>query len=263
MPRFTAGLMSVTFRSLPLHDVATLAARAGLGKVSWSGDVHVQPGNFRQAALAAALCAGAGLDVESYGSYWRADGAPFGDIAATAARLGAPRIRVWAGASGSAGSSADHRARIAGNIARAADLAAGEGITLHLEFHPNTLTDTAESTVRLLADIAAARDNPSLPVRSYWQPRPGIDGPLALAELRQLGGTVGALHVFSWDARANRLPLKVHAGAWRERLETLAQGSAGSIDLMLEFVAGDSPDQLLRDASELHSWIEGLRARPE
>jgi len=255
MTVFSAGLMSVTFRNQSIAGVVRLAREAGLGMLSWSGDVHILPGNDGQADQARELCAAAGIGIEGYGSYWRADDSPIDAIAATAARLGAPRIRVWAGSTGSAATTDAERIKIALHIASAADHAAALGIALHLEFHRNTLTDTAESTLALLSDVAAAREVAEHPVRSYWQPRPGIGDAQALFELAQLQGHVDALHVFSWDADGSRLPLGDMAGAWRGRLAALAQGGAPEIELMLEFVADDSPEQLIRDARELHSWI--------
>ncbi|MCU6482013.1 sugar phosphate isomerase/epimerase family protein [Arthrobacter sp. A2-55] len=257
MTVFNTGLMSVTFRKLSLAEIVQLAADAGLGKISWSGDVHVVPGDDSQADRARELCAEAGIGIEGYGSYWRADGTSIDSIAATASRLGAPRIRVWAGSTGSAETSDAERIRIALCIASAADHAAARGIALHLEFHRNTLTDTAESTLALLSDIAAAREVEGQPVRSYWQPRPGIPDAPALAELELLKGQVDALHVFSWQADGSRLPLGELSAAWRGRLDALSHGGAQEIDLMLEFVAEDSPQQMLLDARELHSWLAG------
>ncbi|WP_125609551.1 hypothetical protein [Specibacter cremeus] len=130
---------------------------------------------------------------------------------------------------------------------------------LHLEFHRDTLTDTAGSTLALLQDIAAARDTGAMPVRTYWQPRPGIAPAAALAELRRLAGRFDAVHVFSWDAEAARLPLAAHRDDWLERLRAMAASGAPAIDLLLEFVAGDNAGQLLRDARELRSWRDTLR----
>lgn len=252
--------MSVTFRNHPAADVVKFTANAGLKKISWSGDVHVQPGNILQAHEAKKMCSDSGLGVEGYGSYWRADDSPFDAVVDTAAQLGAPRIRVWAGTSGSLQADGLQRRSTAAAIAAAADLAASADIELHLEFHRNTLTDTAASTLDLLAAIAALRESPACPVRSYWQPRPGIDDATALAELDSLAGHVDALHVFSWDAESTRLPLSIHRSAWLERLRRLSAPGGPDLDLMLEFVAGESEQQLILDSRELHDWLAGLNA---
>lgn len=247
--------MSVTFRDLSLEGVVAAAVAAGLEKISWSADVHVPPGDFTQADAARSLCAASSVGVEGYASYWRADESPFAQILNTAVRLGAPRIRIWAGDKGSGASSCAERTRVAGNIGAAADLAAAQGVELHLEFHVETLTDSADSTLALLADIEAMRSVRALPVRSYWQPRPGILDAMALEELSLLHGHLAGLHVFSWDGASTRLPLKTHRGSWLSRLRQLAHAGPANIDLLLEFVAGQSPEQLRQDARELRYWI--------
>ena len=92
----SAGLCSVTLRSLGIEQVVAAAAAAGLSGIEWGSDVHVV--DAASADLAREACAAAGLRVFSLGSYYRAGS--FGDfdvVAALAARLGAPRIRIWAG----------------------------------------------------------------------------------------------------------------------------------------------------------------------
>ena len=43
------GLLSVTFRHLPFERIIELAAEAGLDGIEWGGDVHVPPGDLKQA----------------------------------------------------------------------------------------------------------------------------------------------------------------------------------------------------------------------
>src|SRR5205085_2622842 len=84
-----------------------------------------------------------------YGSYFRA-GDPLGEFEAvleTARALGAPRIRIWAGRTGSAEASAAQRAAVAEGARVAAELAGD--IEVALEFHGGTLTDEPASAVAL------------------------------------------------------------------------------------------------------------------
>jgi len=255
---FRSGLMSVTFRKLGVAQIADLAQRAGLQSITWSADVHVPPGEPATARLAREVSARAALEIEAYGSYWRGEG-DFDPILDSARVGGASRIRIWAGSVGSDLLDADERSALAGRVARAADAAAIHGVSLCLEFHRNTLTDTAESTRDMLAEIAESRLSDLHPVQTYWQPRPGITTANACAEIALLGAQISALHVFSWDENSARLPLAAHREQWRAVLDALKQcplPNAEVRELMLEFVELDSPRQLLDDATELRSWLD-------
>lgn len=232
------GLVSVTFRHLGVAEVVALACRAGLRAVEWGGDVHVP--SPRAAYEARARCADAGLAVAAYGSYYRG-GPGFGDVLRTAVALGAPRIRVWAGAHGSA--DADRNAVVA-DLAHAVALAAGEGIEICLEYHAGTLTDTLESTVDLLDAVPG--------VRPYWQPPVGerIAGALAAVEvLRPV-----TAHVFAWDDAGERLPLAAGEPLWRPVLDAL-RGLPGTCHALLEFVRDDDPAAFAEDAATLLRWL--------
>lgn len=231
------GLVSVTFRQLAVPEIVALVTRAGLRAVEWGGDVHVpDPVAARETA---ARCADAGVEVAAYGSYYRAGaGEPFEEVLATATALGAPRIRIWAGRLGSA--QEPSRRAVVEDIARVATLAAGEGVTVCLEYHANTLTDTLESTVELLRAVPA--------VRPYWQPPIGVSRADALAAVRELRPVTA--HVFTWSDTGARLPLADGEALWRPVLSTMDGGYA-----LLEFVRDDDPEAFLEDAETLSRWL--------
>lgn len=138
------GLVSITFRQLDVPAVVELAATTGLKSIEWGGDVHVPGGDLTAAKNARTGCGDAGLQISSYGSYIRVtdDDPPFDQVLETAVALGAPSIRVWAGRGSSTEATANHRRRVAAVIAQAADAAVAQGVTINLEYHRNTLTDT-------------------------------------------------------------------------------------------------------------------------
>ena len=102
-----SGLCSVTFRKLPAAEVVELVVRAGLDGIEWGGDVHVLHGEIDLAREVGEMTLAKGLEIPSYGSYYRVaesekQGLTFDTVLQTAVALGAPLIRVWAGARGSA-----------------------------------------------------------------------------------------------------------------------------------------------------------------
>jgi 3-dehydroshikimate dehydratase len=248
-----AGLCSVTLRDHSALDVLALASRAGLEAIEWGADRHVPPDDPRQAAAIGRRTADAGLDCSSYGSYLFAPSAPAQDIEAvldTALALGAPNVRVWTDRVGPAPDPSVREA-IQAQVAFIAGLAADRGLTVSLEFHPGTLTETAASTLALL-DAVDARN-----LFSYWQPPVGLPVPELLASWRAVRHRTSHLHVFRWRAVDDRQPLEEGADLWPSVLAEPpdAAGWPGPRVAFLEFVLGDDPVQVEADAAVLRGWL--------
>ncbi|WP_281242122.1 sugar phosphate isomerase/epimerase family protein [Ruania alba] len=224
---------------------------SGLECIEWGGDVHVHPGDTRSAQRAAQLSDAAGLRVASYGSYFRAgDDSPeeFDRVLNTAEALGAPRIRVWAGAHGSRSTSPQGRQSVVDTLQRASDAAAARDVELALEFHSDTLADEARSTVSLLADVGRAN------LTSYWQPPVGLAGEQALAQLQHLGTLISCVHVFSWWPESERRALSHRRALWEAAIAHLRAGHR-DVDTLLEFVVDDDPANVRADAETLRSML--------
>ncbi|MFF2009481.1 sugar phosphate isomerase/epimerase family protein [Streptomyces sp. NPDC058195] len=247
VPLITPGICSVTFRRLPVAEVARLARDAGLAAVEWGADVHAPPGD-PDAVRAARDAAGQyGLRCCSYGSYFRAapdEPSGFAPVARAAVLLGAPRVRVWAGGTGSREATPEQRAATVAGLREAARTGADHGLELALEFHGNTLTDTVASTVRLLEEVGA--DN----LRSYWQPPQNAPDEEALDGLGALADRVSGVHVFSWWPGNSRLPLAERGDLWTRVFGLLRQRGV-PLEALLEFVPGDDPAALAREADTL------------
>ncbi|MBU8538667.1 TIM barrel protein [Falsiroseomonas tokyonensis] len=256
----TPGLCSVTFRGLAPEEVAALAAEAGLGAIEWAGDAHAPPGDLAAARRCAAACAAAGLRAVSYGSYVEAGapGAAIGPALASARAMGVRHCRVWAGRRG-VGAAAATAAAIedcAAFLRAAAGQAAAEGMSLSVEFHPNTLTDTVPAALAIQAQAAA----PNL--YTLWQPDfARDDAAAAAAAVRALADPLSHLHVFAWRPDKRRLPLAEGAALWQAALAALRPGRwQGERFAFLEFVERDAPAALLRDAAVLRAWLGQDRA---
>lgn len=246
------GLVSISFRSLSPNQIIALTAEAGLESIEWGGDIHVPAGNMENALCVGECTRAAGLTVACYGSYYRLTDAESGmakPVVQTAKALGAPLIRVWAGNLASADAGEVHRAMIVKNARRIADLAAEEKISVAFEYHGGTLTDDAASAKALLE--AVNREN----CFTLWQPPVNMSIPDCLASIRTVGPWIRNIHVFSWKG-GERLPLADGAEKWRACLNEIAL-LPGEHSLMLEFVRGDDPAQLIEDAKTLKNWLKG------
>ncbi|GAA0993772.1 sugar phosphate isomerase/epimerase [Acrocarpospora macrocephala] len=245
------GLCSVTFRPLPVVKVIELAVSAGLSVVEWGADIHVPPGDLAVAREVRSRTAEAGLAVGSYGTYvYLGPDCEFGPVIAGALALGAPRIRVWAGRTGSAAVTAAERAAVVASARELAARAEDAGLTVGLEFHDGSLTDTAESTLALLADI----DRPV--INTYWQPPPGLDDGATLAGLDLILPHVIAVHACSLSPTGRWLPLDARRRLWEAVVARLVARGVPT-DVLLEFVLNDDPLQFAEDAQALDAIIRG------
>lgn len=250
-----SGLVSVTFRKLPPREIVDLSAKAGLEAIEWGGDVHCPPGQPGLAREVARMTREAGLQIGSYGSYYRLATeaqAPFEQVVETAVALEAPTIRVWAGSKGSDKGAPAYRDAVAGEASQLAELAGKAGLRVAFEFHGNTLTDTNESALALLRQA----NHQDLGI--YWQPQNGRDREYCLQGLRTVLPWLVNIHAFTWRFEPRRrLALAEGRADWLEYLK--AAGSTGRDHyVMLEFVRDDSPDAMLQDAATLRQWLGEL-----
>jgi sugar phosphate isomerase/epimerase len=244
------GLVSITFRELPPERVVSLAAAAGLRSIEWGGDVHVPHGDLSAAQRVARLTADAGIEISAYGSYYRAavspsEGLAFDSVCGTAVELGAPVIRVWAGAVGSSQADAGVWHAVSDDLRRACDRAAAEEIGISLEFHGGTLADTPAAALRLLHDV----HRPNL--STYWQPPKGSDQEDCVHGLSLMRGHLRNLHVFHWwPDDQHRLPLETGADRWRAYFRAIQRDHVRR-HASLEFVRDGDIGQFSDDARTL------------
>jgi sugar phosphate isomerase/epimerase len=257
---FVPGLVSITFRKLTPEEIVNLTRRAGLESIEWGGDVHVPHGKYQVAADVNRMTRDAGLQVACYGSYYRlgrdpndAKYLPFSKVLDTAAALQAPSIRVWAGTQSSEKADDAYFARCAEDARQCAEYAAMEDIRIVLEYHEQTLTDDPAAAVRLLQEI----NHPN--VQSLWQPPNFRDYDHCLHTLREIKPYLNNLHVFHWTGPENeRRPLAEGAERW-ERYLSAAHNPVITRHALLEFVADDDPEQLVRDAQTLKALLAGAQ----
>lgn len=251
------GLVSISFRKLSVAEVASLCVEAGLQGVEWGGDVHCPHGDVNVARETARITAGSGLSVAAYGSYYKVGesegaGLAFGKVLDSAVALGAPVIRVWAGAKASADADSAYRAKVAGDLNRICGMAAKAGVGVSLEYHINTLTDCVDSALKLMADAPEAL--------CQWQPGPFDSKEAKDESLRRLvGPRLANIHVYEWipgpERTLERRPLAEGADSWRGWLKTASAGCPNCKWALLEFVKDDDPRQLIPDARALRSIL--------
>ena len=255
MSQLVPGLVSITFRALSPTQVIELMTQAKLRAIEWGGDIHVPHGDIAWAKEVGRQTREAGLSVAAYGSYYRlgdseAKGLPFARVLESAVTLGAPTIRVWAGGKGSRDATAAERSETIADAIRVAGMAQAQGVSVCLEYHGGTLTDTRDSVQRLLEEIS----HPNLDF--LWQPAHGETAEEGVARLQDILPRLRHVHVFHWwPTAAERRPLMEGEARWQAYLEVL-RATGKPFPCLLEFVRNDSPEQFLEDAATLLRWIE-------
>ncbi|MEV7606609.1 sugar phosphate isomerase/epimerase [Paenarthrobacter sp. NPDC089322] len=245
----TPGICSVTLREKGIDDVIRISSEAGLAGIEWGTDVHVS--DAASAAHAKEATEEEGMSVLSLGSYYRAGSFDdFDRVLELAIALGAPRVRIWAGGTGSAAATEEDWAAVVEDTRRIADLAAARNVAIAFEYHGNTLTDSPETTLQLLSRVDHGN------VGTYWQPAVGLSDQQALESLHQVLPHLVGVHCFSWGPEAERHPLRARKQLWQSVSDVL-RGNGKDMDVMLEFVEDDEPENVLNDAAFLHGITLG------
>ncbi|WPJ96956.1 sugar phosphate isomerase/epimerase family protein [Coraliomargarita algicola] len=247
-----SGLCSISFRQLSIDALIDLCVKAKIDGIEWGGDVHVPPGDIELAQSVRTKTEAAGLKLCSYGSYYRCDteSGSFSDVLDTADALGTPVIRVWAGPKASADASPDDREEVAEHLRRAVIAAREMNITIALEYHGGTLTDTQASAHQLLDEV-------NLPdLKLYWQPRAGGKFAEDLLELQAALPHLSHVHCFHWGPAGwqDRRALLDGTKEWQAYLAPIRQLEEDRY-VILEFAKDDSTEQFLEDAQVLRSLL--------
>lgn len=254
---YKLGLVSISFRQLSLEEIVRLTGEVGFDGVEWGGDKHVPHGDLATAREARSLCSDAGLEVSAYGSYYRFEDCvgrnegPDPLVALDTAReLGAPTMRVWAGQTGSGEAKESWRRALVEKARELADEAVARGLRIDFEFHENSLTDTNESTLRLLHDI----DHPA--VGTFWQTPLGVGHAYRLEGLKLLIDQVSNIHCnyFGENPWPGMHPLADGEGEWRDFLDVLEK-SGRPRWISIEHVQDHAVENFSTDAATLKRWI--------
>ncbi|MBN2289600.1 MAG: sugar phosphate isomerase/epimerase [Candidatus Glassbacteria bacterium] len=245
------GLCSVTFRRKSMEELVELCSRVGLEGIEVGGDIHLPPGSPQaEVDKVAGLCRGAGIEIPSYGSYFNVlehGAADFGPVLETAVRLGAGTIRIWPGWVEPEQMTQAQLGTIASTARAAAAAAAEKGVRVAFEFHLNSPTSGAKSTLRLLE--AAGHDN----LYTYYQFLEPGDIKRNIDDLKAVFPRLANLHCHYYEGEVCK-PLADGRKLWAAICSTLKELDYRGY-IFMEFVKDDSPEQLARDVALLRELV--------
>lgn len=245
------GLASMTFRNKTPDEVIEITKRAGLSAIEWASDAHVPPGDTQTAKGIGKKTRESGLEVSSYGAYFRlGNGEDFAPYIESALALGTNNIRIWAGVHGSDEADKAKRTEMVLEAKRISALAANVHMNISLECHKWTLTDTLESHLRLLSEV----DMPNF--LTYWQTRADI-APTAqpddLWAIMQTGRLTN-IHVHSYNENGEQTLLGQGNVDWKQCLD-LVRADPALHYVLIETVLGRDDESFMHDAEVLRKLV--------
>lgn len=267
------GICSVTLAKHGIEKVIETVLEAGLDGIEWWGTGHVPHGELDTAKRVRQATLEAGLEISSYGSYYRAgvsedQGLSFQSVLSTAVALGAPTIRIWAGDRDYGDASKKYVAKVVADSLRIANMAAAENISVTFEYHGGTLTNRNETAIA----FAALVQHPNL--YFSWQSPHGYPVEHCLAGLSGLLERLSTIHVYHWTIGSYaqntvnetirplcfpddfyRHPLSDGVDRWKEYIQMI-KTTRRSHYLLLEFVKEDTPEQVITDAEILKELVK-------
>jgi sugar phosphate isomerase/epimerase len=246
--RNKTGLVSISFRKFSPEEIIEHVVQAGLDGIEWGGDVHAPHGQTKICREVAKRTFGEGLEVLAYGSYFRLaeeESPKFSDVLKSAMALGAPCIRVWAGKRASKDVDDAYFAKLVEGSYRIAEDAASEGIQIAYEFHSGTMTDSIESTTRLLGEVK----HPN--VLTLWQPINHECKDVNLKAIEAVADRLLNVRVYQWlhqEGKNIREALEGGRSIWSEYIQKIYQCAPGDRAFLLEFVKDDAIEQFFQDS---------------
>ena len=250
MSKYTLGLVSISFRGVPVEEILLSMKQAGLSCVEWGSDVHAPKDDADRLAQIAALQQKYAIACCSYGTYFRLGDTPLEELEgyiAAAKVLGTNVLRLWCGTKNSGEYSTQEKENLFAVCKRAAAMAAENEVILCMECHNGTFTDAPDAAQELMCAVDSNH------FQMYWQP----NQLKTVEENRRYAACVAPhtkhVHVFNWEGN-NRYPLAQGVQQWQEYLSCFE----GDRCLLLEFMPDVNIESLNNEADALRKVVDGL-----
>ncbi len=244
----TPGLVSISFRSYSPKEILDAMADAGLYAIEWGSDVHAPCTDPEKLLEIVSLQEKYGIATSSYGTYFRIGKDAISsiiDYIKAAKLLKTDILRLWCGEKGSALYTSSEREKVIAECKELAAIAENEGVTLCLEFHPNTLTDTPDSALDIMQKVDSEH------FRMYWQPDQYKTNEYNTEGLKKLVPYVVNIHVFNWD-KEQHFPLAGATERWKSYISLLSEKKYA----LLEFMPDNKIESLKTEADALREILK-------
>ncbi|MBQ3048819.1 MAG: TIM barrel protein [Oscillospiraceae bacterium] len=245
---YSLGLVSVSFREHSPAEILAAMKAAGLTHIEWGSDIHAPADDVQKLNEIVRLQQEFGIVCCAYGTYFRLGVTPIDELTryiSAAKMLGTSILRLWCGNKNSQDYSPEEKADLFEQCRRAAKIAEQFDVTLCMECHNNTCTNTKESSLELMQAVDSQN------FKMYWQPNQHRSNEENLRAAALLAPFTEHLHVFNWKGNAqggtDMFPLADGAHIWREYLGCFDKDKT----LLLEFMPDGKIETLPREAAAL------------
>ncbi len=244
MSNFKIGLASVTFRNKNIEQIVIAAKSAGAECIEWGGDVHVTC--IESARKAKDLCRVAGIEICSYGSYYRIgsfDTNSWVNICKIARELSAKTVRVWLGDKASECTCDEEYGILLKDAGIICDIADDYDLIVSAECHRNTYNDTTDSILKFINDLN--REN----FKTYFQSL-YIDRNYDSDRIKRTKAFCDKIHISYRDLKREQR-YKSKDNSYIDFLLNELQLNDYNADVLIEFTRWDSEKQLKTDLTKM------------
>ena len=247
---FETGLVSVSFRGESPERILQEMVAADLKYIEWGSDVHAPCDDADRLQEIVKLQEQYGIACCSYGTYFRLCVTPIEELPKyinAAKTLGTTILRLWVGDKSSWLWTEEEKACLFEQSRKAAQMAQQAGVTLCMECHRNTFTETQEAAMELMEAV----DSPAFIM--YWQPHSTNTREKNVEYIRHLRDYVTHIHSYYWKG-TEKHTLADGVEEW----QTYLREFSGDHKVLLEFMPDGRIESLQQEAEILKQIIAGI-----
>jgi len=242
---YKLGLCSISFRKNSPEEILSAMKEAGLSVIEWGSDVHCPPERAGEISI---LQNQYGIKCCSYGTYFRIGVTPIEELnkyIVAAKTLGTDVLRLWCGDKNSEDHTESEKRELFTVCKTAMEIAEAKGVTLCMECHNNTYTNSKESALELMQAVNSPH------FRMYWQPNQLRSEEENILYAKLLSQYTVNIHVFNWNKK-EKYPLRSAKDIWKNYLSCFDKGE----NLLLEFMPDNRIESLKTEAEALKEIVK-------
>ena len=243
MSEYKLGLCSISFRDKKPEEILKEMQKCGLNFIEWGSDVHAPKDDVKNIEKIVELQKKYGIICSSYGTYFKIGVTPEEELEGyinAAKILGTDILRLWCGNKNSEEYSVEEKSKLFEECKRLSAIAKKHNVTLCVECHGGTYTNTEKSALELMDKV----NSPSFSM--YWQPQQFMSFEDNISYACNISPFVKHIHVFNWE-KEKRFSLADGIDTWKEYLKNFA----GVKTLLLEFMPDDNINSLNTESDAL------------
>lgn len=247
MSNYKLGLCSISFRDKTPEEILSAMKEAGLSHIEWGSDVHAPKDDTQQINEIVKLQKEYGIECSSYGTYFRLGQTAIEeleDYIKVAKTLGTNVLRLWCGDKNSEDYSIEQKEILFNECKAAADIAEKYNVTLCMECHNWTYTNSKESALEIIKVVDSKH------FRMYWQPNQFREFEENMEYAEKISPYTKHIHVFKWRGQ-KKYSLNQGIDEWKAFLDCFN----GERALLLEFMPDDKIESLKTEAAALRKIV--------